>query len=249
MKKDNPNLSIVIPCFNEAKNITVLLKQLKKIITQSKYNIEVIVIDGGSTDTTPKELKSIFKFLPKKHFKVILNQKRAGYGSDIMQALSQTRGEILAWTHADLQTDPKDVINAYEFYLKLARKNKKLFIKGVRKNRSFKEEFFSFGMQLVVWAALKTYLSDINAQPKLFSRSFYDMFLKKNYPSDFSLDLYAFYQAKMNGYIIKAIPVYFKKRLYGEAKGGGGSWQMRFKLIKRTFKYIFALRQRIYSKD
>ena len=41
------------------------------------------------------------------------------------------------------------------------------------------ESFFTFGMQIMVWLALKKYLSDINAQPKLFSREFYEKAFEK----------------------------------------------------------------------
>ena len=84
-----PKLSIVIPCFNEAKNVTFVLKAFEKIVDSSPHNIEIIVIDGGSTDETPQELKQLFGKLAKKHFKLILNSKRGGYGNDIMHALKQ----------------------------------------------------------------------------------------------------------------------------------------------------------------
>ena len=84
------------------------------------------------------------------------------------------------------------------------------------------ERFFTFGMQVMVWLVLRKPLVDINAQPKLFSRRFYDRYLKDDPPSDFSLDLFALYQAHIHDYKIRVLPVYFKKRLYGEAKGGGG---------------------------
>ena len=63
------------------------------------------------------------------------------------------------------------------------------------------------------------------------------LYFQKQAPHDFSLDLFLLYQAKKYGYGIKEIPVYFKKRLHGEAKGGG-SWQTRSLLIKRTLRYI-----------
>lgn len=237
-------LSLVIPCFNEAKNVSIVLKKLQDILDQSPQVIEIIVVDGGSTDDTPQELKQAFKNLDADVFKLILMSQRGGYGNDIMHALrSQATGDVLAWTHADLQTDPKDVVAAFEMYVKEAT-NSPVFIKGQRKNRRFVEAFFTFGMQLIAWSVLKTYLQDINAQPKLFSREFYDQHLKHGYPADFSLDLYALYLAKTHQYKILTLPVYFAKRQHGEAKGGG-SWKSRLRLIHRTLKYIFKLKKNL----
>ena len=240
--KNAKKLSIVIPCFNESKNITTVLIKFSDLL-KNRYNIEVLVIDGASTDETPRELEKIFEYLDPQKFKLILTKTRGGYGHDIMSALSQANGDVLSWTHADLQTDPYDVIKAFDLYL--STKKGYIFVKGERKNRRFIEFFFTFGMQIVVWFVLKKYLSDINAQPKLFSRKFYNKYLKKNYPLDFSLDLYALYQARVNGYKIKTLPVEFGKRLYGEAKGGGGGWKGRIQLIKRTLKYIFKLKAQL----
>jgi len=91
-------------------------------------------------------------------------------------------------------------------------------------------------------------LSEINAQPKLFPRQFYDSLEAP--PHDFSLDLYLLYQAKKNGLRIVPLPVYFKERKFGEAKGGSGSsWKTRLKLIKRSYAYIFELRARVKEKE
>ena len=240
--KDAKKLSIAIPCFNEFKNITMVLTKFSDLL-KNRYDIEVLVVDGASTDETPRELEKIFEYLDPQKFKLILKETRGGYGHDIMYALSQASGDVLSWTHADLQTDPYDVMRAFDLYLSAEKDH--IFVKGERKNRRFIEFFFTFSMQIVVWFVLKKYLSDINAQPKLFSRQFYDKYLKKDYPLDFSLDLYALYQARASGYKIRTLPVEFRKRLYGEAKGGGGGWKSRIQLIKRTFKYIFKLKAQL----
>jgi glycosyltransferase involved in cell wall biosynthesis len=234
-----PDLSIIIPCFNEAKNISIVLNQLEQIINQTKYNIEVVVIDGGSTDSTPTELKEKFETLPRDNFKLILNETRGGYGADINKALAFASGDVLSWTHADMQTDIKDIITAFQLFKK--NDSDKIIVKGRRKNRKISETFFSFGMQIAVFLLLRLNLSDINAQPKLFSKDFYNNFLKNKSPSDFSLDLFMLYQAKTNNYKIAEIPVYFKERLHGEAKGGG-SFKTKIKLIFRTFAYIVKLK-------
>ena len=121
-----------------------------------------------------------------------------------------------------------------------------VLVKGYRKNRRPMEAFFSWGMGVLSSLALGTRLTEINAQPKLFSKIFFDS-IEKDAPHDFSLDLYFLYHAKKKGQIID-FPVYFAKRVAGEAKGGSGSsWKVRFKLMKRIFKYIFELRNKVRS--
>jgi glycosyltransferase involved in cell wall biosynthesis len=244
-KSTKPNtlmLSVVIPCFNEAKNIRIVLEKLDMILKETDHLIEIIVVDGGSTDDTVLVLKEMFKTLDKNKFSCLLQEKGKGYGGDILDALSQAKGDVLSWTHADLQTDPYDIITAFEMYLSLY-KSKEVFIKGRRRNRPLLDVFFTFGMQVVTFFLLKVYLHDINAQPKLFSRQFYEKYIKEKGPNDFSLDLFLLYQARKNALSIQSFPVYFHKRIYGEAKGGGGSWKNKFKLIRRTFRYVFELKR------
>ena len=52
-------ISIVIPSYNEERNVTLLFKQLKKVLGNSDY--ELIFVDDGSKDGTYKELKELAK--------------------------------------------------------------------------------------------------------------------------------------------------------------------------------------------
>ena len=77
----------------------------------------------------------------------------------------------------------------------------------------------------------------IYCPPKVFLN------LLNNPPDDFSLDLYLLIVAKFNNYKIIEYPVMVKKRISGEAKGGGGNLINKIKLTKKTLIFIFYLRK------
>ena len=60
--------SLVIPFFNEEKNIHIIIDQLKKISKKNK-SIEFLLVNNGSTDNSKKEFKKSLQYLSKKIFK------------------------------------------------------------------------------------------------------------------------------------------------------------------------------------
>lgn len=247
VNKESVSLSLIIPCLNEAENISLVIERLNEIIAAITYPIEIIIVDGGSDDETPNILKREFQSLDKDKFKLILMEQRKGYGNDILEGLKQAKHDTLAWTHADLQTDLKDVIIGFDLYNTIDKK--RLIVKGQRKRRKLMEVIFTTGMQIVSLFILRINLSDINAQPKIFPREFFKSYLQEEAPTDFSLDLYLMYMARMNNYEIVTFPVLFKRRQLGEAKGGGGSWKNRVNLTKRTFTYILKLKRDLIDEN
>ena len=243
---NNIKLSIIVPCYNEEKNIAIFLKDFGSLLIDNQ-NIELLLVDNGSTDSTGKAIDSEITKNNYKFAKKVVVKNNIGYGAGILAGLKEAKGELLAWTHADLQTNPEDVIRAYNLYLEKSKEERKIFIKGHRKNRKLSEKIFSFCMQILASMSLGTFLSEINAQPKLFPRSFYNLMAYP--PLDFSLDLYALYLAKKNGYELISLPVFFKERLHGESKGGSGSdFKTRWKLIKRSLNYILNLRSKLLKE-
>lgn len=237
-------LSVIVPCYNESGNIPLIIKRFTECLKGCE-NVEILLVDNGSTDDSADIFeKELSMALP--CFKLVTVDVNQGYGFGILRGLEAARGDVLAWTHADMQTDPKDVFIAWDLYQKHG--DDQLFVKGKRRNRKLLESFFTWGMQCIASWVLKTKLDDINAQPKLFSKVFYQDHVKYNAPQDFSLDLYALYKAKMYASRVIEVPVDFAKRTHGEAKGGG-SWKTRIHLIRRTFKYIFELRKHLENEQ
>ncbi|NLL79608.1 MAG: glycosyltransferase family 2 protein [Clostridiales bacterium] len=227
-------LSIVVPCYNEEKNIPLLLERFAQVLEGK--DIEVVMVDNGSTDNSAIVLKQLLPQYPfARKISVKVNQ---GYGYGILQGLKECRGEFIGWTHADLQTDPGDVLKA--LCILEQHEGKPVMVKGNRKGRPVFDQFFTMGMSIFESLYLGVKLYDINAQPNIFPRAFFEKW--QSPPYDFSLDLYALYMARQEKMEVIRFPVVFPKRIHGESKwntGLGSKW----KFIKRTLDFSKKLKK------
>lgn len=235
----NMQLSIIIPCYNEAKNIPLILEKCAAAFKDQ--SVEVVLVNNGSTDDSASVFEHQLKHSAYPFARVVTVEKNIGYGHGIMTGLRSANGEVLAWTHADLQTDPADVLKAYQTLLSVPELSQAV-IKGRRVGRQLGDWLFTLGMSVMASIVLGKLLYDINAQPKLFHRSFLTKLIAA--PDDFSLDLYLLYVAKLQGLQIVTIPVHFGQRIHGESKWAF-SFRSRWKTVARTIKYIFALRSQL----
>ena len=229
--------SVVVPCYNESKNIPLILSRFKSAMTRS--DIEVILVNNGSVDDSQVVLDHELRHYPfARSVMVPVNQ---GYGYGILAGLKEARGQFIGWTHADMQTDPADVIAAFNRISELGSSSD-LYIKGNRKGRSWIDEFFTMGMAIFETFYLGRFLWDINAQPNVFHRSFFASW--KNPPHDFSLDLYALFQAKKQGLKLIRFEVKFPPRIHGHSSWNTGL-ASKWKFIKRTLVFSGSLKKRV----
>lgn len=227
--------SIVIPCYNEAKNIPLVLDRFKEHIDRS--DLEVILVNNGSQDDSAEILKgSLPKYPFARSIEIKVNQ---GYGQGILAGLSSAKGRFIGWTHADLQADPADVIKAFELIAE-QKDPENSYVKGLRRNRSLFDSFFTWGMSVFESFYLGHLLRDINAQPNIFSRKFFESW--RSPPQDFSLDLYALYQAKKSSLKIIRFPVSFPRRIHGRSSWNTGL-QAKWRFIERTVKFSKTLKK------
>jgi glycosyltransferase involved in cell wall biosynthesis len=231
-------LSIVIPCYNEAGNIPHLLEAYAKAIIRD--DVEVVIVNNGSTDNTARVLSTL-SITHQRFLRVITLEINKGYGYGVIAGLEAARGEFVGWTHGDMQTPAKDVIKA----LDLIEKNNSatnLYIKGTRTGRPLVDKFFTTGMSIFETIYLHTRLYDINAQPNIFHRSFFESW--KNPPHDFSLDLYTLYTAKQQRLTLIRFQVPFLPRAHGTSKWNTGLVS-KWKFIKRTILFSTKLKQQL----
>lgn len=108
-------LSVIIPCFNEEKNIPELVERLANVFILKKINGEVILINDGSTDNTQESIeKSAYKnkFVKFKHL-----ENNSGMETGWKTGLELSSGEYVCLIDADLQYLPEDVWRLYKAIL------------------------------------------------------------------------------------------------------------------------------------
>jgi glycosyltransferase involved in cell wall biosynthesis len=228
-------LSLIIPCYNEAANLPLLLDRCASL--SDLANMEVILVDNGSTDNSAEVLKVLLPKYP--HCRSIRVPINKGYGFGILSGLKAAKGNLLAWTHADMQTDPKDVLRGLEIF---KERGSAIYVKGQRIQRPLADVIFTIGMSVFETILLRTRLWDINAQPNMFSRSFFESWV--NPPHDFSLDLYVYFTARHQGLSVYRFPVEFGDRAYG-ISNWNVNWAGKWKFIHRTIGFSFELKKRL----
>ncbi|WP_020157865.1 glycosyltransferase family 2 protein [Methylobacter marinus] len=96
--KNHSSINIILPAKNEAKNLVDLLPKLKSI----NLNVEIMVINDGSTDNTAEIAKNLGA-------KVITHPYSQGNGAAIKTGARNATGDILVFMDADGQHDPQDI--------------------------------------------------------------------------------------------------------------------------------------------
>lgn len=129
-----PDLSIVVPIYNEGENITPLYEELSSALNALNRTYEVIAVDDGSRDDSFARLKAIHERDPR--WQIIRFRRNFGQTAAMSAGFDAARAPIIVTIDADLQNDPRDIA-------KILAKMEEGYdiVSGWRQNR--KEPFFS----------------------------------------------------------------------------------------------------------
>ena len=127
-------LSVVIPVFNEEKNLTKLVERVSKTLDAGGKSWELILVDDGSRDKSRALLAQLQKKKPSR-LRVILLNRNYGQHMAIIAGFEQVRGEVIVTLDADLQNPPEEIPKLLAAYEKGYDS-----IGGVRQNR--RDTFF-----------------------------------------------------------------------------------------------------------
>lgn len=107
MTSASPNISVVLPVYNEEKNIPELFKSLLAVLDDLKRGFEIIAVDDGSRDKSVERLREISQKRPE--VQVIVFRRNRGQTAAIQAGIDHCRGNIIITSDSDLQNDPADI--------------------------------------------------------------------------------------------------------------------------------------------
>src|SRR5208283_5552222 len=102
MSDSAPELSIIIPSFNEELRLSSTLEKIARYVERERRSTEVIVVDDGSTDRTAEVAESFRGKLPE--LRVLANGTNRGKGYSVRHGSLEARGEKILFTDADLSS-------------------------------------------------------------------------------------------------------------------------------------------------
>ena len=222
-------LSIIIPAYNEEKNIKTVIEKVNSVNLDS-IKKEIIVVDDFSTDGTRESLKKI------KNIKVFYHKKNMGKGSAVRTGLKHATGDIIIIQDADLEYDPNDypkLINPI-----LNGKTKVVFGSRFLKKHNARYKFYYLGNRFLSIITTLLYFRKISDMETCY-KAFRTDVIKNIRLRAKRFDIEPEITAKIikQGYKILEVPIWYKCRSFNEGKKI--SWKDGVKAIYYLVKYRF----------
>jgi dolichyl-phosphate beta-glucosyltransferase len=107
MNPEAPELSVIIPSYNEEQRLPATLKRIAAYSRSASHPIEVIVVDDGSRDRTIAVAEQFRSEIPS--LRVISNGENRGKGYSVRHGMQEARGHIVLFTDADLSAPIEEV--------------------------------------------------------------------------------------------------------------------------------------------
>lgn len=209
-------LSIVIPFYNEEKNVETVLTEMSAAFLSAEIPHEFVCVNNGSRDATGAILQRLAQQNPR--IKIITVPVNEGYGWGVSRGLAAATSPCITVASGDGQIDPKDILNAYA----VMESSGADIVKSRRiiRNDGIYRIIISFMYNLIMKMLFRLPGWDYNAPPKIFKKSFLDSISIESKTS--FIDPEILIKAKKQNAIITEIT-----STYRERKGGTGHTSIR----------------------
>ena len=226
---DKIDFTLILACYNEGPTLLNSLKQIEKIMNDTKYKWECICINDSSRDNTYQTLQTFVR--SRKNFQLYNHEKNIGRGGTVSEGIKKSKGRVVGFIDVDLEVS--------EIYIPI-------FIKAVDEGadiiiatRVYKIAFSNLirALSTKVYVMLATFILDLKfkdteAGYKFFNRKKILPILEKTKDKHWFFDTEIVARSYWSGLKIKEIPVLFIRR---------NDKASTVRLIPDTYAYLKAL--------
>ncbi|MCG3160255.1 MAG: Undecaprenyl-phosphate 4-deoxy-4-formamido-L-arabinose transferase [Acidobacteria bacterium] len=168
MERQIPDLSLIVPCYNEEAIIGYTIPRLLAAFEKAGYRLELIAVDNGSRDRTGEIIKDFAAKNPAVVYHRV--EQNQGYGNGILSAIPVCTGAWIGMIPADGQVDAEDVARLLDAAIAsggnvLAKVRRRFRMDGFR--RKVISVFYNVFIQ-ILWPGLGSI--DVNGNPKILPR-------------------------------------------------------------------------------
>lgn len=219
------NLSLVLPCFNEAQNI----RDVSASALACDFISEIILVDDGSRDGTGRVIDELAS--EDARIRAIHHPENRGYGAAIQSGVDVAEGEVVAWMDSDGQFHPEDLL------LLLEKIGDAPFIAATRRKRADHLHRLLLGKcyGALIACFLGVHVRDLNCGMRLFKKALWEK-IRPTKSSGALINAEVFLRLKRQGIPWVHVPVPHYPRLHGSPTGGSP------RVILRMFRELWHLR-------
>ena len=229
MKK--PELSVIIPTYNESKNIETMILRIHDALKKFKIDDEIIVVDDSSPDGTAAIATKMAKDYP---VRVYIRTERAGPGPAIMDGIRLAEAPVACVMDGDLSHPPEALPHMYELIVE----KKALLVIGIRHIKGggtskwiWYRKFFSWGARQL--GKFLTPVNDLTSGFFMFDKKILEG--AQINPIGCKVGLELMVKGRHQGKVVE-YPIVFAERAAGESKMG---WRETYQYLQHLLSLSF----------
>ena len=209
-----PELSLVVPLFNEERNVERVAASLAREFEAQGLDYELVLVVNGSQDGTPAEVERLAR--ANSRIRPVRLEQNAGYGGGILAGLARCQGEFIGYTWGDGQVSAADHV---AIFLKLKREGLDL-CKACRVERhdGWRRKVVTRVYNFIFPLLFRVSSGDSNGCPKIFR---HEAFLRLQVTSrDWFIDPEIMIKSQRLGLAVGEVRVVFHAREHGASNVG-----------------------------
>jgi len=233
-----PELSIVIPAYNEERRLPDTLRRIRAYVEAKRVEAEVIVVDDGSTDRTAAIVMEARMSWPA--LRLVRNDSNRGKGYSVRHGVLEARGRIVLFTDADLSAPIEEadkllaVLGPYEMAIGSRAVDRSL----IEVHQSRVRELAGIIFNKIVRAVTGVAFEDTQCGFKAFLRAPTRIVFEQQRTSWFGFDPEILFLAKRHGLRVAEIPVRWAHNPDSKVRMFSDSLRMFTEVLKIRWNWV-----------